>query len=175
MQPAQDRLPGAKESGYQPKYESLVLVGYSLGGVLVRAAALEAARTKPARLDKLKLVLFAPAHLGARAGHLLADKEGDIFRRPKAALRWFVAPLEVLVAGNGFLRDVRRETEARASANAELIPLITLFGEEDAWVEIGGYDCDKPHRTAAGRSHENVQKADGTYHVAVDCIAEAHR
>lgn len=173
VQPIQGKFPRPQPVDYNPNYKRLVLVGYSLGGVLSRGAVLDGHRSAASWFSALKLVLFAPAHLGAKASHLLAYKENDPFEGFKKIARRFAEPLNVLVAGSPYLAGLREETESAAAGAPGLRPVETLFGEHDDWVEIGGYTGDPPYTTAAGRKHENVQKADDIYHDAIECIRRA--
>lgn len=174
--PAQSKVSGDKDISYSPSYQRLVLVGYSLGGLMSRGALLNRAQQKPlpAWLLKLKLVLFAPAHLGAKQSHWLAYRPNDPLEWLKKIARGAVPPLDVLTRGSAYILGVQHGTEQLAAAGASyLVPSVTLFGSTEDWVEAGVYACDRRHKIAQGRKHEDVQRGDDTYLDAIDCILQA--
>jgi alpha-beta hydrolase superfamily lysophospholipase len=54
-------------------YERILIVAHSLGAVIVRRALLNAMSENKAWLQKCRMVLFAPAHRGARIQNLVAE------------------------------------------------------------------------------------------------------
>lgn len=74
LSPAPNKKRGIGENF---NYEKIVLVGHSLGSVLIRCALLDAQRENALWLTRTKMVLFAPAHKGARVrGILVASLTG---------------------------------------------------------------------------------------------------
>lgn len=55
------------------KYEKIIIVAHSLGAIIVRRGLLNAKSENKNWLDKCKMVLFAPAHRGARVQKILAS------------------------------------------------------------------------------------------------------
>ena len=154
-------------------YERLILVGYSLGGYLVRACALRASRdvTPPGWIAELRLALFAPAHLGARIiGAFRTD--GGILDGVK---KWFrrntARAADVLVARSRYLTTLKRRTETlHAAGKVTLAARTILFGSDESVVFVGGFTCDPAEVRSAGRHHGNVQRSNDTYQAPVDTL-----
>lgn len=155
-------------------YERLILVGYSLGGYVVRALALRAARgpTYPAWLEPLRLLLYAPAHLGS--GYLAFFRTDGILDGWKLRRRHkTLGAANVLVKGSRFLTTLKRRTEALvAQGRASLAARTVLFGWGELIVVVGRFDCDPKVRRKLWKDHVNVQRASDAYGLPLDLIEE---
>lgn len=84
-------------------YDLIVLVGHSLGGALVRQLAMLAKREEREWAERLRLVLLAPAHVGANIIELAQQGWGF--------LKW-MGPLEALaIYFFPVLRDLRKDSD----------------------------------------------------------------
>lgn len=98
------------------EYESIVLVGHSLGGALVRDVAMSAKIERRLWADKLQLALFAPAHLGANIIGLLQMGFG------------FLSWLGPLKAGAVALYPVLQDLEAGSTYITRLLSMAQEIG-----------------------------------------------
>lgn len=145
-------------------YRELILVGHSLGGVVLRKAlsdcadAHEKGGARHPMLDA-KLRLFSPAHFGYNpAGKLAALKETgslyDVLSTVKG--RWSPAYRD-LQPDSEVLRAIRRRTE-RLSTNYPVLRANILWAEPDHIVVPERYDTDLDDYTVPGQTHVSVCK-----------------
>jgi len=73
-------------------YDNIIIVAHSLGSIIVRRALLNAKLENKNWLDKCRMVLFAPAHRGARILNLLGETM-PILERLIAGLGLFAIPV----------------------------------------------------------------------------------
>jgi hypothetical protein len=99
-------------------YDQIVLVAHSLGAPIVRKALLSGWRDKASWHGKTKLVLFAPAHKGARVVGLAKEVIGGFRFLPFVAGIWrFKSPLvDELAPGSPYLIQLENETKAALAA-----------------------------------------------------------
>jgi hypothetical protein len=150
------------------RYSSLILVGHSEGGLILRNLMLNRARriVDAGRTGKKDvehelqrddilgstLVLFAPAHLGRNISGLAALIPISILRLSNAYNN--MSPSSDLV------RSIREGTEALASKHKSLIGLIasSVFGTYENIVTVGVYATDWQYGTFAEKGHLSVCK-----------------
>ncbi|GLI26423.1 hypothetical protein ARHIZOSPH14_06650 [Agromyces rhizosphaerae] len=164
-------LPGIASS-----YRELVLVGHSLGGVVVRSAVQLALRERrmqhvavgagdDAVLDA-RVVLFSPATSGFGPKGLLGlARATSIWLAVNPLLKMSPA-FHDLNRDTVRLDDLRHETEAAARSHPGLRALRpdVLWADPDHVVYTDQYSTDPPPRWARRRSHSNVCKpAPGRY------------
>jgi len=89
----------------------VLLVGHSVGAVICRRTLLDAANAGALWVDRVKLVLFAPAHMGTDLMCLWTSLAGS-FRVPLDALVKFRIPiLREIERGSQVLNDLRSSTK----------------------------------------------------------------
>jgi len=158
-------------------YRELVLVGHSLGGVVLRRALADSAQEwldmrkhsadvpKPALL-RASVRLFSPASAGFRAAGFLGLLRAcpgwfgvDMYLRRSSAF-------EDLQPSSEFLKATRERTERLVSLDssvfASLRPRI-VWANPDNVVLAERYDTDSVEEFAHGRSHVDVCKPDDAY------------
>ena len=93
-------------------YQEIILVGHSLGAVLIRFALLDLHKLEFDQLGKIRLVLFAPAHCGAYLSKLFAETISPIkWLNLFAALIKFKSPLiDQLLPDSKELRELEKRT-----------------------------------------------------------------
>ena len=157
------------EATGQPDYEELVLVGHSLGGVILRRVMSDIAQRwleeseppgpRPPVLDA-QLRLFSPASAGFQPG-------GTLWTLRAAAGVWNAVELILrrssaysdLQPGSEVLRAIQRRTErivqdsGIGSLRAEI-----LWANPDNVVITERYDSDHPDESAPDSSHTSVCK-----------------
>jgi hypothetical protein len=183
-----ERLPAALRPAFEnvllpiPKrYKKLVLVGHSMGAVIIRAAILQYANNKLARLNErgrsqkelnnLRMLhadvrLFSPAHFGANP----AGWMGVILNLPfigeflRAWLQYGQAYGD-LSDSNLVLRDLKDQTTLLAETFPSLKALRakSMWGTGEKIVAVGNYKYDLESEQVSGVSHFEVCKPTSEY------------
>jgi pimeloyl-ACP methyl ester carboxylesterase len=112
-------LPSDARKGFQ-RYEQIVLIAHSLGGVVARYAILDALGADDPWVDHAEMILFAPAHSGAPVARLvLAAFTGyAILPLLKSAVLFKAPAILQLKDGpskEGFLKRMAERTVAASS------------------------------------------------------------
>ncbi|MER8852869.1 hypothetical protein NKH94_14855 [Mesorhizobium australicum] len=107
------RRVGGPERANDFAYESIILVGHSLGGALVRDVAMSAREMRKGWADKMTLALFAPAHVGANVIELIELSLGFLkYLGPMQAFMRVKSPvLNDLRRGSDYLNELRKKAE----------------------------------------------------------------
>jgi hypothetical protein len=165
------------------RYENLVLVGHSLGGVLLRQAILDiAAQRGYDNVDVFQmsqedrdildatLRLFAPAIFGFDPTHLIGYFLNFACGVPplRLALKPLLdsnPPYKDLELKSERLQDLRRRTEllARQLPSARALRAEIVYGSEDHVVHIDRFDCDPVAEIARDQSHTSICKPTAEY------------
>jgi pimeloyl-ACP methyl ester carboxylesterase len=168
---------GVREPADLP-YEELILLGHSLGGVVVRRALSDAASQwladmaedptspRPSLLDAT-VRLFSPASAGFRpGGRLAALRAGPIWPIINMRLRCATAYTD-LQPSSPILSETRKRTESALSSQSRrdlkaLRPDL-LWANPDEVVLTERYDTDRSSSSVDGTSHSSVCKPSDTY------------
>jgi pimeloyl-ACP methyl ester carboxylesterase len=178
------------------KYKHLVLVGHSLGALIIRLTVLEEAKeyaeakkstgAKGAAVDSAywnkrypllsaHVRLIAPAHLGFRPAGL----RGALFKLPR--LRGILRSILMcwpafsdLAEDSLTIKSLQEQTEALAELNPEVRALRAraLWGENERIVAVGQYRCDPRPTFVAMRDHVSVCKPLRTYLRPIEFVSE---
>jgi len=157
-------------------YKKLVLVGHSLGGVVIRRLiadelwflASEEDYVEDHSVLKADVRLFAPAHLGFRpSGRMKVAWESVMLGDSLRMLAYGHRVFEDLKENSEALLQLRRDTEEKAKLFPKLdsVRPFILWGEREGIVSPNRYDTDPPNRigTEPGRGHTDVCKVDKEY------------
>ena len=154
-------LPDAVRRPKDFAYDQIVLVAHSLGAAIVRKALLSAWREKADWWGKTKLVLFAPAHKGARIARLAEQVIGGFRFLPFVAGIWkFKSPLvEELMPGSPYLTQLEEETLAALAAGARptLVADRVFYAQHERIVE-GLRFAEDPDPVALEGNHFSICK-----------------
>jgi alpha-beta hydrolase superfamily lysophospholipase len=158
-------------------YRELLLVGHSLGGVVVRRALCDVARgwfeeretepdaDRPALLDA-QVRLFSPASAGFRsAGWLGMTQASLLWRALNMYLRRSSAYTD-LQPNSPFLADTRRRTEELVAARRNDLAALRasiLWANPDDVVLAEGYDSDHVEDSVDNTTHSKVCKPSAAY------------
>ncbi len=155
------------------RYEKIIICAHSLGAVVARRALLD--RSVPpaaAWLSKVQLLLFAPAHFGAKIIPLfsmtldglavgfgalrISGKVGEV------ALRSYYKSLDNLAPKSQCLTDLDRDSRARRAANPDSTDWLranVVRANGDAVVFAGSFvDDHLPHTIIKPSTHIRVCK-----------------
>lgn len=170
-------------------YQELVLVGHSLGGVVVRRALSDAAGAwldqretdpktlRPALLGA-KVRLFSPASAGFRsAGWLGLVQASPIWIAVNMYLRRSSAYSD-LQPGSQFLADTRRRTETLVTSHPDDLRALRasiLWANPDEVVLTERYDSDLVDDTVDNTTHRGVCKPCDSYPTPWRFVESGHR
>lgn len=154
-------LPPAAERDPRFAYDDLVIVAHSLGAVISRRALLDATTAKHPWVSKVSLVLFAPAHRGARIVDLVVDSiSGFSFLKLFGAAARFKSPLiDDLDPASETLRQLLDDTRAAVlQGHRHLIAKRVVLAAVDHIVVNGRFPDDPPPDAIPGTTHTTVCK-----------------
>lgn len=160
-----------------PRYRELLIVGHSLGGVVVRRAICESAQrwidaravepsaSRPAILEA-QIRLFSPASAGFRAaGALGLFKATPFWRAAEMSLRRSSAFTD-LQPGSELLVNTRRRTENLVATHGQDLACLraaVLWANPDDVVVTDRYDTDRADQSVDNTTHASVCKPDKRY------------
>ena len=163
----------AKERDKKFRYDRVTIVAHSLGSVIARRALLDLSRDKSVRpyLKDVRLVFFAPAHMGASVIRLAAAAMG-VLRLPVIPLylqfTWPV--LHDLEEGSQTLEILLNETEsayqnavAAGEPTHHLVAEVVVHAEEDKVVIQNPFGRDPPLTRAPKTGHLGICKPTDGY------------
>ncbi|MBK7144933.1 MAG: alpha/beta fold hydrolase [Xanthomonadales bacterium] len=169
-------------SGFE--YKRIVICCHSLGAPVVRRALLDAWSANAedeaaAWMGRVRMVLFAPAHFGARPT--------EVVRQLGGVLAWLVLVEAVANAVLPSLRDLNPESvfleqlsdQSRAMLEVERFPkqLVRAYrvywAPNDPIVMNRQFHGDRPPETVSGATHTSLCKADHSEAAAYIQIKEA--
>lgn len=157
-----DNLPPSAQRAEDFGYDELVIVAHSLGAVISRRALLDATKNKSGWAAKTKLVLYAPAHIGAKVADLALEAASSF-----SFLRWFgigarfVSPLiDDLMPESRPLKKLLEDTKeaTKGGANAHLVASLVVIAEYEKIVENETFGDDPPPKTIPDTTHTSVCK-----------------
>lgn len=162
-------------------YSKAVIVAHSLGAVVSRTALLEAGTNAPAGsprrawLDKTRLVLFAPAHLGADLIGLASSFLSAILLPLPPVLRFRFQVLLDLEPGSQTLQQLLADTHAvLANGNSpEHVASKVVLGGKDTVVSPNRFALDPTPTVFQGKSHTKVCKPDPNFLEPISEVASA--
>lgn len=140
-------------------YDSVILVGHSLGGAIARGVAQTAARLNKNWAHNLRLALFAPAHTGADLLKLIRLAGGvSNWSKPVFALAF--ARQQALIdlePGSQFLTALLSDAVQLGDHPAAIASLV-VHAESDPVVSPNPFNRDPPLTPYAGRNHVDCCK-----------------
>jgi pimeloyl-ACP methyl ester carboxylesterase len=143
-------------------YSELLIVAHSLGAVIARRALVDATRMRLCWAEKTRLVLYAPAHCGARVVALAIEASSGIpvVKHFAALAQWFSPLIADLRPGSpvltALLNDTLRETQG--GANPHLNARRVVLAEYEDIVENLQFGNDPPPVAVPGTKHTTVCK-----------------
>jgi pimeloyl-ACP methyl ester carboxylesterase len=166
-------LPVAPPRSVAFAYERVIIAAHSLGAVVARLALLDLSREEALLepLGRVRLALFAPAHMGADIIPLAAAVLGFI-RLAVAAplLKFFWPSLKDLEPGSQTLKQLTGQTldalavsRERGTSIYHLVAEVVIHGQKDRIVSQNQFCSDPPLTRFPGRDHFDVCKPNAGY------------
>ncbi|ACV79056.1 hypothetical protein Namu_2710 [Nakamurella multipartita DSM 44233] len=158
-------------------YKELVIVGHSLGGLVVRCALLyiaenwhkphSGAESPPPDVLSARVFLFSPATGGFRpSGKVALARELGLLRFAELRLNMAPAYLELAV-NSATLNSIRTRTRTLldefGNEGLQALRPTVLFANPDDVVNYDTYWHDTQHDSQDGRSHSSVCKPNQSY------------
>lgn len=157
-----DNLPPSAQRADDFAYDELVIVAHSLGAVISRRALLDATRKKSDWVSRTKLVLYAPAHKGARVADLALEAASSFpFLKLFGIGARFESPLiDQLKPESRSLTELLEDTETatREGANTHLVASKVVIAEYEKIVQNESFGNDPPPDTIPETTHTSVCK-----------------
>lgn len=155
-------LPPSAQRPRDFSYTDVVLVAHSLGAVICRRALLDATKNKVSWVSKIKLVLYAPAHMGATAADLAVEAMGSFgFLKLFGIGMRFSSPLiDELKPGSVVLSQLLQDTLAatQGGSNPHLIAQRVIIAEYEKVVKNLSFASDPPGIPIPDTDHMTVCK-----------------
>jgi len=178
------RPKGSPERAPSFRYQRIILCAHSLGAIVCRLALIQAARQIPPRAWPAitRLVLFAPAHMGASILSLASLTLAAV-RLPlaitaqplDALLRLLFPALIDLTPGSETLRELREDTMELLSKrpDSDFLRARVMHASGDRVVRQAAFGADYPTVPAPNVDHIRVCKPAGGYALPLTFVAEA--
>ncbi len=157
-----DNLPQSAQREDDFRYDELLVVAHSLGAVISRRALLDATREHSDWVAKTRLVLYAPAHKGARVADLALEAVSSFwFLKLFATGARFKSPLiEELRQESPWLKKLLEDTQTATKdrANRHLVAKRVIIAEYEKIVVNETFGDDPPPHTIPDTTHTTVCK-----------------
>lgn len=157
-----ENLPPSAQRAGEFEYDELVIVAHSLGAVIARRALLDATKQSSNWVTRTKMVLYAPAHKGARVVDLALETVSSFpFAKFFGAVSRFASPLiDQLKPNSTALKQLLDDTlKARlGGANPHLVASKVVIADHEYIVENETFGEDPPPDAIADTSHTSVCK-----------------
>ncbi len=157
-----------------PAYDKIIICAHSLGSIVARFALLESIKAGCSWRNQCKLVLFAPAHNGARVQNLLMLSLPGFYKVLGGILMYKKPVIDDLRPGSPALTKLESETlRYQGTAEAQLLTAQVLHAHGDKVVHNAPFCYDQfcPGNPVKGRSHVSICKPEmGAYNTPIQII-----
>ena len=156
------------------EYSKVILVAHSLGALIVRQALVTACKKNHDWVDKISLLLFAPAHTGARVQSLVREILTGMIGIIPSLTKYRYPVYEDLETGSIFLTNLIEETkrllpDKKFQCN---IAKKVICGERDRVVSQVKF-CDDPDpERVYHKGHINICKPNEVYVKPVELLLD---
>ncbi len=149
------------------EFDNVTIVAHSLGSIVSRQALLDARSENRAWLGKIKLVLFAPAHMGADVIRLAGEAIfglGPLGSIAAAVSKGYWQVLQDLEPNSQTLTLLQSEcAQAIAGGVGCLVARKVILGKKDRVVSPNRFCQDPVPVVVEGKGHVDVCKPDAAY------------
>jgi pimeloyl-ACP methyl ester carboxylesterase len=149
------------------RYARAVFLAHSLGAVVTRKLLLIAQARGSSWLKNTRMILFAPAHMGAtdvrNLPAAMADFAGPFSPLLGYLVRWRVQTLRELESGSPTLMRLQQATAQAFAARkrgtkGHLVAERVLFGDNENVVDMNPFFKDPPHDRVSDKGHIDICK-----------------
>lgn len=158
----------------QFRYQQVILAAHSLGAVICRWSLLFAHEKGFDWPNRTVMVLYAPAHRGAKVVDLIRENTG-ILGRVTTAIRYDSPLIDELAPGSEALHDLQEKTinAINAGDGSYLIARQVVIAERERIVQNLTFAKDPPPRAFPGTTHGSVCKPRKTFLDPIDVLSMA--
>lgn len=159
------------------EYDDFLIVAHSLGAVVTRRALIDATKTGAAWVRRVRFVLYAPAHKGAKIGQLALEAVSSF-----GFLKWFssaakiVSPLidELNPEKSDLLEKLQQSTLdlCTAGQNGHLVARKVIWAERENVVLNEDFGNDPLGQAIRGTTHTSVCKPKAGFREPLTCLEE---
>jgi pimeloyl-ACP methyl ester carboxylesterase len=155
-------LPPSAKRQSNFEYDELIVVAHSLGAVISRRALLDATKSNSKWVTRTKLILYAPAHCGAKVYDLALEVASSFpFLGLFGIATRFHSPLiDELKSGSQSLTDLLEETmvATKRGANKHLVATKVVIAEYEKIVQNRTFGRDPPPLAIPESTHTSICK-----------------
>lgn len=145
-------------------YRDILIVAHSLGAAVVRRALLDSIEEGSGWVERTRILLFGPAHMGTRLMKLAAMLRSDfssLITDFYTIARMKTPVLDDLEEGSDFLKELLEESKA-LPGGGETRPIraeAVIFGERESVVLTTRFCKDPLSKVWPGEDHRSVCRA----------------
>jgi len=153
---------GIIPAGFEERnYSRILLVAHSLGSIVARRALLFANQEHEDWMDKTRMVLFAPAHNGAKAAALAMEAAGSILGVAAYLARYQFPVLDELKIDSPTIQNLKNDTlGVLGDNNGDFTKAHTVIWAELEKVVDNQPFCKDPVAKLLPKNHISVCKPD---------------
>ncbi|MFS2185613.1 hypothetical protein ACCC92_03005 [Mucilaginibacter sp. Mucisp84] len=155
------------------EYKKIILAAHSLGAIVSRQALLEAIRSNQKWRNKVKLMLFAPAHNGARINNLFMDGAPGLLKIFGSIIKFRKPILENLEPLSDTIVKLKADTAQYKDTPEEYTLTATVLEAfDDRVVYMGSFCYDEfaDESPVRDKKHTTVCKPDEEYLLPIELI-----
>jgi triacylglycerol esterase/lipase EstA (alpha/beta hydrolase family) len=158
-------------------YEKMYLVAHSLGALIVRRAILSLCNNNNPWIDKISLVLFAPAHTGARIQKLAKEVLSGLTSLLPSFMGYQYPVYQDLEPNSLFINKLIEDTNALLQQNKGKCNIAKkiVWGEKDRVVTQINFCSDPDAELVYHKGHINICKPDNVYIKPIEILKDALR
>jgi hypothetical protein len=147
------------------KYSEIVIVAHSLGAVVARYALLIGVRKNMTWLENCKLVLFAPAHKGAKKAVKLYNQLPGFLKYIGPLTEFFVVTINEVMEGSDLIREIEEKYLSLLQKGTYQFAIAkkVVWAELDKIVNCSDFANDPSAEVFIGRNHTNVCKPSNSF------------
>lgn len=165
-----------KKSLPERNYLSVKIVAHSLGAIVVREALKTGYDNKQRWLNKIRMILFAPAHHGAHIKRLIFHTL-DIFTLTKligSYAQYKMPVLNDLEAGSAILKKIMDDTKTLLSMNEGDFTKAheVVHAKGDKIVTNLKFNGDNDAKRIEGKTHSSVCKPNDEYKIPIELLKQ---
>jgi pimeloyl-ACP methyl ester carboxylesterase len=163
-----------RQSGFS--YNKIVVVAHSMGAVVTRRAMLDAKSDGYSWVNKVSMVLFAPAHYGARnIGYICQKVLTGQLALLGMAVQYRFAPLEQLAPNSKMIESLETESDEwlRKCLGDFTIASSVIWAGKEHVVHNQRFCNDPKAEECPEESHTSICKPDRTFRLPINHILGA--
>lgn len=149
-----------ERTGLAGGYQRIVIVAHSLGAIVTRYALLDALQAGDAWAQRVRMVLFAPAHLGATIGKVATECLSGPFKLLPFLAHTRYPVLQDLMPNSQCLTQLltRSQHVLQTGPTPAVQAHTVIWAQYESVVTAGQFCNDPPAKPIADRDHTSICK-----------------